>query len=52
MVAGVVGSVLVGAFIWIVVSHAANMLGMFVIGGAGAGFAIVAQRGFWRSSRL
>ena len=52
MLVGVVGSVLVGGFIWIVVSHGANMLGMFVIGCAGAGLAIVAQRGLWRSSRL
>jgi len=29
-----------------------GMLGMFVIGCAGAGLAIVAQRGLWRSARL
>jgi len=52
MVVGVVGSVLVGGLVWVVVSQGANMLGMFVIGCASAGLAIVAQRGLWRSSRL
>ena len=51
MVAGLMGSVLVGAIIWIVVSHQAGMVGMFVIGCAGAGLTVVAQRSLWRSSR-
>jgi hypothetical protein len=52
MVAGLIGSVLVGGIIWVVVSHEAGMLGMFVIGAAGAGLAVVAQRRLWRSTRL
>ena len=51
MVAGVIGSVLVGGIIWVVVFHP-GMLGMFTIGCAGAGLAIVAQRSLWRSTRL
>jgi uncharacterized membrane protein YeaQ/YmgE (transglycosylase-associated protein family) len=52
MVVGLIGSVLVGGIIWVVVSHEAGMLGMFVIGAAGAGLAVVAQRSLWRSTRL
>ena len=52
MVVGVIGSVLVGGIIWVVISHAPGMLGMFVIGCAGAGLAVVAQRSLWRSTRL
>jgi uncharacterized membrane protein YeaQ/YmgE (transglycosylase-associated protein family) len=52
MVVGVIGSVLVGGIVWAVVFHVPSMLGMFVIGCAGAGLAIVAQRGLWRSVRL
>jgi uncharacterized membrane protein YeaQ/YmgE (transglycosylase-associated protein family) len=52
MVAGLVGSVLVGGIIWVVLSHTPGMLGMFVIGCAGAGLAVVAQRRLWRSARL
>ncbi len=51
MVVGVIGSVLVGGIVWVVVSHAPGMLGMFVIGCAGAGLAVVAQRSLWRSPR-
>ena len=52
MVAGLIGSVLVGVISWVVVSNAPGMLGMFGIGCAGAGLAIVAQRRLWRSTRL
>jgi uncharacterized membrane protein YeaQ/YmgE (transglycosylase-associated protein family) len=52
MVAGFIGSVLVGGVVWGVVSHPPGMLGMFVLGCAGAGLAIVAQRSLWRSARL
>ena len=52
MVVGVIGSVLVGGIVWVVVSHAPGMLGMFAIGCAGAGLAIAAQRGLWGSVRL
>ena len=49
MVIGLVGSVVGGAAIWVLVSSGAGMLGMFLIGCAGAALAIVAQRGLWRS---
>lgn len=37
---------------WILVSRDTNLLGMFLIGCAGAALAIVAQRTLWYSSRL
>ena len=52
MVVGLIGSVLVGGTVWVGVSHVPGMLGMFVIGCAGAGVAVVAQRSLWRSTRL
>jgi len=52
MAVGLIGSVLAGGIISVVVSHRPGMLGMFVIGCAGAGLAVVAQRGLWRSTRL
>jgi hypothetical protein len=52
MVLGLMGSVLVGGIVRGVVSHEPGMLGMFVIGCAGAGLAVVAQRNLWRSIRL
>lgn len=51
-VLGLIGSVVVGATVWVVISGDAAMLGMFLIGGAGAALAIVAQRRCWRSARL
>ena len=51
MVLGLIGSVLVRG-IASVVSREAGMLGMFVIGGAGAALAVVAQRSLWHSIRL
>jgi hypothetical protein len=47
-----VGSVVVGTAVWLLVSTHAGMLGMFLIGCAGAALAIVAQGGLWRSLRL
>jgi uncharacterized membrane protein YeaQ/YmgE (transglycosylase-associated protein family) len=52
MVVGVLGSVLTGGIVWGAVSRDAGMLGMFLIGVAGAALAIVAQRRLWRSTRL
>ena len=52
MVLGLMGSMLVGGVIWAVVSSDTGMVGMFLIGCAGAGLAVVAQRGLWRSTRL
>jgi hypothetical protein len=51
MIAGVIGSALPGGMIWGLVSHHPGMLGMVAIGCAGAGLAIVVQRGLWRSTR-
>ena len=52
MVLGVIGSVIGGGTVWVVVSSDAGMLGMFLIGCAGAALAIIAQRSVWRSTRL
>ena len=49
MVLGLIGSVVVGATIWVVISSEAGMLAMFLIGCGGATLAIVTQRMFWRS---
>lgn len=52
MVLGLVGSVVGGAFVWLVISREAGMVTMFLIGCAAAAVMIVAQRSFWRSARL
>jgi uncharacterized membrane protein YeaQ/YmgE (transglycosylase-associated protein family) len=52
MIVGLVGSVLVGGLVWVAVSQGAGMLGMFAIGCAGGGLAVILQRGLWRSARL
>jgi uncharacterized membrane protein YeaQ/YmgE (transglycosylase-associated protein family) len=52
MVVGVVASVVGGTMVWVLISTDAGMLEMFLIGGAGAAVAIVAQRGLWRSPAL
>jgi uncharacterized membrane protein YeaQ/YmgE (transglycosylase-associated protein family) len=52
MIAGLIGSVLVGEMIWGAVPYHPGMLGMVAIGCAGAGLAIALQRGLWRSTRL
>jgi uncharacterized membrane protein YeaQ/YmgE (transglycosylase-associated protein family) len=52
MVVGLVGSVVAGAVVWVLTSTDAGMVGIFLIGCAGAALAIVAQRGLWRSLRL
>ena len=49
---GLVGSVVAGAIVWTAISSESGMLGMLLIGGGGAALAIIAQRRFWRSSRL
>ena len=49
MILGVIGSVVVGATVWIAISIEAGMLVMFLIGCGGAAAAIGAQRMFWRS---
>ena len=52
MVLGLVGSALAGGAVWVLVSSDAGMLGMFLIGCAGAALAVAAQRRLWRSTRL
>jgi uncharacterized membrane protein YeaQ/YmgE (transglycosylase-associated protein family) len=52
MIVGVIGSVLAGGVVWAAVSHAPGMVAMFLIGCAGAGLAMLAQRRLWRSARL
>jgi uncharacterized membrane protein YeaQ/YmgE (transglycosylase-associated protein family) len=51
MIVGALGSLLLGAVVLAGVSPGAGMLTMFVIGGAGAGLAVVVQRSLWRSVR-
>ncbi len=52
MVLGLIGSVVVGATVWVIISSEAGMLAMFLMGCGGAALAIVAQRRFWPSARL
>jgi uncharacterized membrane protein YeaQ/YmgE (transglycosylase-associated protein family) len=52
MVLGLIGSVVVGATVWVVISSEAGMLAMFLIGCGGAALAIVVQRRFCPSARL
>ena len=51
-VLGLIGSVVVGAAIWVAIASEPGMLAMFLIGCGGATLAIVAQRTFWRSAQL
>ena len=41
-----------GAAVWAVTARDPAMTTMFLVGSAGAGLAIVVQRGLWRSARL
>jgi uncharacterized membrane protein YeaQ/YmgE (transglycosylase-associated protein family) len=50
MIVGLGGSVLVAGIIRVAVSYELGMVGMFLIGCAGAGLAVVAQRRLWRST--
>lgn len=50
MILGLIGSVVVGATVWVAISSEAGMSGMFLIGCGGAALAIVAQRLLWRSA--
>ena len=49
---GLTGSLMAGAAVWAVTARDPAMTTMFLVGSAGAGLAIVAQRGLWRSARL
>ena len=52
MLVGLIGSVVVGAIVWGLVSSDIGMLQMLLIGCGGAALAIAAQRGLWRSAPL
>jgi uncharacterized membrane protein YeaQ/YmgE (transglycosylase-associated protein family) len=52
MMLGLIGSVVGGGILWFVLSGAAGMVTMFVIGCAAAALIIIAQRSFWRSAAL
>jgi uncharacterized membrane protein YeaQ/YmgE (transglycosylase-associated protein family) len=49
LVLGLVGSLAVGGIFWVVISSDVGMVAMLVIGGGGAGLAIMAQRTVWKS---
>jgi len=49
---GLTGSMIAGAALWGVTSRDPAMTTMLLAGGVGAGLAILAQRGLWRSARL
>jgi hypothetical protein len=49
LVTGLVGSLALGAIVWLVTSIPVGMIAMTVIGGAGGGLAIVGQRMLWRA---
>jgi hypothetical protein len=51
MALGLIASVVVGSTVWVALAGA-GMLGMLLIGGGGAAFAIAAQRTRWPSARL
>ena len=48
MTLGLIGSVVVGATVWVAISSEVGMLAMFLIGCGGAALALVAHRMFWR----
>jgi uncharacterized membrane protein YeaQ/YmgE (transglycosylase-associated protein family) len=51
LVLGLAGSLIAGAFVWLVIWRDAGMATMLVIGCVGAALAIFAQRGVWPSTR-
>jgi uncharacterized membrane protein YeaQ/YmgE (transglycosylase-associated protein family) len=52
MVLGLAGSLIVGAFVWLVIWRDAGMTTMLLVGCTGAALAIIAQRGVWPSTRV
>ena len=48
---GLAGSLLAGAFVWLVIWRDAGMTTMLLVGCTGAALAIFAQRGIWPSTR-
>ena len=51
VVVGLAGSLLAGAFVWLVIWRDAGMTTMLLGGCTGAALAIFAQRGVWPSTR-
>jgi uncharacterized membrane protein YeaQ/YmgE (transglycosylase-associated protein family) len=52
VVLGLVGSLVAGAFVWLVIWRDAGMTTMLGVGCIGAALAIMAQRGVWPSARV
>jgi uncharacterized membrane protein YeaQ/YmgE (transglycosylase-associated protein family) len=52
MVLGLAGSVIAGAFVWLVISRDTGMTTMLLLGCVGAALAIFAQRQVWPSTRV
>jgi uncharacterized membrane protein YeaQ/YmgE (transglycosylase-associated protein family) len=52
VVLGLGGSLLAGAFLWLVVWRDAGMATMLLVASVGAALAIFAQRGIWPSTRV
>jgi uncharacterized membrane protein YeaQ/YmgE (transglycosylase-associated protein family) len=52
MVLGLIGSVVVGAIVWVLISSDIGMLAMLLTGCGGAALAIAAQRRLWHSALL
>jgi uncharacterized membrane protein YeaQ/YmgE (transglycosylase-associated protein family) len=50
VVVGVAGSLLAGAFVWLVIWRDAGMTTMLLVGCTAAALAIFAQRGIWPST--
>jgi uncharacterized membrane protein YeaQ/YmgE (transglycosylase-associated protein family) len=51
MILGLAGSLIVGAFVWLLIWRDAGMTTMLLVGCIGAALAIIAQRGVWPSTR-
>jgi uncharacterized membrane protein YeaQ/YmgE (transglycosylase-associated protein family) len=52
MVLGLAGSVIAGAFVWLMMSRDLGMTTMLLIGCVGAALVIFAQRGVWPSATV
>jgi uncharacterized membrane protein YeaQ/YmgE (transglycosylase-associated protein family) len=52
VVLGLVGSLIAGAFVWLVIWRDASMTTMLFVGCLGAALAIIGQRGVWPSARV
>ena len=52
VVVGLTGSLLAGAFVWLVIWRDTGMTTMLLVGCTGAAVAILVQRGVWPSTRV